>query len=176
MSRTSRFDLQRDTQIIMNSLEARSSSLSTESRWSTSPSTTSVSQVPQTPSMQEPRTLAPASSAASKTLLSDGTVTVTPVCCRTSSKLSSATSDVSCGLAENRSRCRLPEGHPAHLASTAESNPSGPQQYTSVPSCGVPSTPSRSRKPASSCGTTVTRSPYCASSGRNAIDARWRPP
>src|SRR6476659_4580476 len=176
MSRTSRFDLQRDTQIIMNSLAARSSSLRTESRGSTSPSTTSVSQVPQIPSMQEPSTLAPASSAAWKTLTSGGTVTLTPVCCSTSSKLSSITSEISCGLAENRSRCRLPEGHFAHLASTAESSPSGPQQYTSVPSCGVPSTPSRSRKPASSCGTTLTRSPYWANSARNAIEARCRPP
>jgi hypothetical protein len=52
-SSTSRRPRHRDTQMSMVSPAARSSSVSTESRWSGWPSTTSVSQVPQVPSVQE---------------------------------------------------------------------------------------------------------------------------
>ena len=58
-SSTSRFPRHRDTQIIIVSPASRSSSVSTESRWSGVPSRTSVSQVPQVPSVQENSTSTP---------------------------------------------------------------------------------------------------------------------
>ena len=64
--RTSRAVQERETQIIMQSPARRSSSVSTESRWSGRPSRTAVSQVPQVPSAQDDRTPIPASSTTSR--------------------------------------------------------------------------------------------------------------
>lgn len=81
-SRTSRGEHERDTQIIMVSLAACSSVVSTESRWSGIPSSTGVSQVPQVPSWQENSTGTPDSSTTSRMGRSAGTVSVVPVCAR----------------------------------------------------------------------------------------------
>ena len=81
---------------------------STESRWSTSPSSTPVSQVPQMPSRHEPSTDTPASRIASKTrLLRPRRSRVTPDRCSTSSKAASSPS-CSMAFAANRSRCSAP--------------------------------------------------------------------
>src|SRR6476620_11141945 len=61
-SRTRRVEQARETQIIMQSLAAFSSSSRTESRWLGSPSSTGISQVPQASSAQEDSTPTPASS------------------------------------------------------------------------------------------------------------------
>ena len=75
-SRTSRSVQDRDTQIIMQSPARRSSSVSTESRWSGTPPSTAVSQVPQVPSAQDDRTPTPASSTTSRIERSGGIVRV----------------------------------------------------------------------------------------------------
>ena len=92
----------RETQIIMQSFAAFSSSSSTESRWSGTPSSTPVSQVPQVPSAHDESTPTPASSTAASTDWSGATVSVIPLCARWTSNASCSTGSVS-GLATNRS-------------------------------------------------------------------------
>src|SRR4029079_14214879 len=147
------------------------SSVSTESRWSGTPLSTAVSQVPQVPSAQDDSTPIPASSTTSRIDRSGGIVRVSSLAASSTSKASGRTGAVS-GRAAKRSTCSDLAGQTGQRASTAASSGSGPQQYTSVSGCGVPSSASRSSSPVSSCGATVTRSPYRASSGKNAIDAR----
>jgi hypothetical protein len=65
---------------------AFSSSLRKLSRWSGMPSITLVSQVPQTPSVQEKATLTPASSNMSRMLSPGGTAMTRPLRCRCTSK------------------------------------------------------------------------------------------
>ncbi len=100
-----RADSARPTQIIMYSFASRSSSVSSESRWSGVPDSTAVSQVPHTPSRHEESTLIPFSSSASMIDLSGGTVTVTPERATTTSNAESPPPRrLGCGLAANRSR------------------------------------------------------------------------
>jgi superfamily II DNA or RNA helicase len=75
-SRTSREVQARETQIIMQWPAFRSSSSRTESRWSGTPSSTGVSQVPQVPSAHDESTATPASSIALRIEDFGGTVTV----------------------------------------------------------------------------------------------------
>lgn len=104
-SRTSRDDRDRDTQIIMVSHAARSSSVSSESRCSGSPSSTAVSHVPHVPSRQDESTATPASSSVSRIERSDVTVSVRPDDARLISKV--VRGPVSC-TGVNRSTCRDP--------------------------------------------------------------------
>ena len=118
---------ERETQIIMQSLAWRSSSVSTESRWSGTPLSTAVSQVPQVPSAQDDRTPTPASSTTSRIERSGGIVRVSSLAASSTSKASARTGAVS-GRALNRSTCSDRAGQARQRASTAASSGSGPQQ------------------------------------------------
>jgi hypothetical protein len=73
-----------------------------ESRWSGTPCTTSVSQVPQVPCWQDDSTCAPAARTASSTVTSGVTVTAVPLrASRTSNGVSRT--GAPCSLATNRS-------------------------------------------------------------------------
>ena len=124
---TSRSPRHRETQTIIVSFDAFSESLSTTSRWSTSPSRTTVSHVPHTPSWQEPSTGMPSSSTAWKIALAG----------RDHERLArSGEHDLERGVAgtrrapcaRKRSRCSAPSGHVLQAASTASRRASGPQR------------------------------------------------
>jgi hypothetical protein len=118
---------ERETQIIMQSPARRSTSFNTESRWSGSPSSTWVSQVPHVPSAQEDSTPTPASSTTDRIYRCGGTVRVSSLRCRTTSNASLRTGSA-WGFGANRSRCSEPDGQPVEFDSTAASSGSGPQQ------------------------------------------------
>ena len=118
---------ERETQIIMQSLAWRSSSVSTESRWSGTPLSTAVSQVPQVPSAQDDRTPTPASSTTSRIERSGGIVRVSSLAASSTSKASARTGAAS-GRALNRSTRSDLAGQTAQRDSTAASSGSGPQQ------------------------------------------------
>ena len=154
MSRTSRFDLQRDTQIIMNSLDACSSSLRTESRWSITLDDLDLAGAAD--ALYAERGLGTGFDAAEDALVRwhgdrlagqlqvDLEALVAP---RPRSPSAAEPLQV-----------QAARGQFAHLASTAVSKPSGPQQYTSVPSAMA-----QQRLEVEEAGlvlrTTVTRSP-----------------
>ena len=94
-SSTSFFDRERETQSMIVSPRSFSALDRIESRCSGVPSSTSASQVPQMPSMQDPRTSTPAFSTASKIVVPSGTVTLTPEREHTTSNESSASSAAS---------------------------------------------------------------------------------
>src|SRR5437667_7623506 len=126
-SRTSRSVQDRDTQIIMQSPVLRSSCVSTESRWSGTPPSTVVSQVPQVPSAQDDRTPTPDSSTTSRIERSGGIVRVSSLAASFTSKASARTGAVS-GRALNRSTRSDRGGQARQRSSTAASKGSGPQQ------------------------------------------------
>src|SRR4029077_886367 len=150
-SSTRRSVHERETQIIMQSLAWRSSSVSTESRWSGTPLSTAVSQVPQVPSAQDDSTPIPASSTTSRIDRSGGIVRVSSLAASSTSKASARTAAVSGGAAK-RSTCSDLAGQTAQRASTAASSGSGPQQETSGSGCGVASRASGAGRPGSSLG------------------------
>ena len=115
-SSTRRSPHDRETQIIMQSLRGAPPSLSTESRWSGSPSSTRVSQVPQVPSAQEESTPTPASSTTDMIERSGGTVRVSSLRCRT-------TSNASCAPAPPAASARTAPGAGRRAASAASAAP-----------------------------------------------------
>ena len=115
--------LARDTQIIMKSVtDSRSAGVRMLSRWSGTPSSTPVSQVPQVPSSQEDSTSIPAARSAARTDTSAGTSTTRPELASSTWK-GAEDSDYATG--RNRSRCSAASGQ---RSATARSSGSGPQQ------------------------------------------------
>ena len=151
-SRTRRADRQRETQIIIASLDARSSRRAPSRGGRRRPRRTSVSQVPQMPSRHEPSTLTPASWTTSKTDLSGGHLERHARALQ--HQLEGALLGRLLGLLgrEPLEVQAAVRPRPAQRSSTAASSGSGRSSRRACPAAASPSIAARSSQPSSSSG------------------------
>src|SRR5947207_4860810 len=126
-SSTSSADFARDTHTMM--LSARSSSVSTKSRWSASPASKRVRQVPQVPLSHDEGTRQPCARNASIIDVPAGTVTTSPDFARRTSNGTSSTRGAASALVK-LSKWIADVGQWPVMSRTVSIRPCGPQQYT----------------------------------------------